>query len=506
VPGVETSSTVAAGIDLSTVPKVKTYLRSLGVDTRGLVIQHGLKNYAGPNCPGAAWNCTTASKVVQLSLSGDDGGENRFVCKPQSARVPPTNGATNTCVIVQGPNNSTNSATCDLADSQPDGTIMQTCFATQTGKKNSFFARQVAVMGDDDTDQDVFQTISVKQTSSGTGGNTLETIQVANLGDNGNSPTAAVFQDVHQLTCGNQIASGSGPNVAKSGQTQSLSAEKQGAALGSINQNTDAGTAAICTGPAVPFDQTAFPDIVPPHDMTDCAIDTANSQAKESANACTRIQQVSGSGRNTIRLNQVDLLEAEVDATAGTVDVTQGNLSPFTTGTDATLDQASSAGGLSQIFDGGLTRYDADITTGGVATVFLEQNDTGPRCCAGGHQFGNPGNDFLIGQIMSLKARVDGELVDPNLGSGFVDQFGIVYADCETSGIPSSNGGCVVGQLASNNVDTDTRQCGPSQSCHVFIRCTAFGGDGGSFFAIGIQQVVTGDCASDDELTFAVRR
>jgi len=44
----------AKSVDLSSVPKIKTFLRSLGIDPSRAVIQRGVRNYAGPNCPGAS--------------------------------------------------------------------------------------------------------------------------------------------------------------------------------------------------------------------------------------------------------------------------------------------------------------------------------------------------------------------------------------------------------------------------------------------------------------------
>ena len=56
-------------IDLSTNAAVKQYLRSLGISPRGVVIQRGARNYAGPNCPGKGWNCTRSHKVCLLYTS-----------------------------------------------------------------------------------------------------------------------------------------------------------------------------------------------------------------------------------------------------------------------------------------------------------------------------------------------------------------------------------------------------------------------------------------------------
>src|SRR5436309_12464209 len=99
--------------NLRTVAGVNAYLRAIGVDPRGVVIQRGLRNYAGPSCPGAGWACaSTAHAVVQI---GRAGGMNRFLCarthcavvqasfaaSPNKGICIKTTGLTQSCTIVQ---------------------------------------------------------------------------------------------------------------------------------------------------------------------------------------------------------------------------------------------------------------------------------------------------------------------------------------------------------------------------------------------------------------------
>src|SRR6476646_1282970 len=64
-------------IDLSTKAGVAKYLKSIGVNPKGVVIQRGLKNYAGPSCPGVRWHCTSARHVFQIAAAG---GDNKVDC------------------------------------------------------------------------------------------------------------------------------------------------------------------------------------------------------------------------------------------------------------------------------------------------------------------------------------------------------------------------------------------------------------------------------------------
>ena len=61
--GAGTSGQLPKKIDLTNPAAVDAYLSSLGVDPSTVVRQVGLNNYAGPNCPGVGWNCTTSTKV-----------------------------------------------------------------------------------------------------------------------------------------------------------------------------------------------------------------------------------------------------------------------------------------------------------------------------------------------------------------------------------------------------------------------------------------------------------
>ena len=70
---------------LTTVAGATRYLRAIGVNPRGVVIQRGPRNYAGPSCPGAGWTCTsTAHPVVQVARPG---GRNMFVCRSATCAV-----------------------------------------------------------------------------------------------------------------------------------------------------------------------------------------------------------------------------------------------------------------------------------------------------------------------------------------------------------------------------------------------------------------------------------
>lgn len=475
--------------DLSTLPKIERYLRSIGIEPNSVVIQRGPKNYAGPNCPGPAWNCTTAQHVVQVSTRARaaDGGQNRFVCRRDRGAGTVTADATppdQSCTIVQ-PGGHSNSATCDIQTSGSTGTISQACFITQGGSQNKAVARLVAVMTSHGTEQDVVQRIEIKQTG-GSSGNTLNASEVALLGAAADgSGDVLTKQDFHQVICGNQIATGAGSNLATVKQQGGAGAKYTNAANVAIEQNREF-MLSTCT--ANPPGAGPFADIAGAgHDPLSCAVASSSfGSPKLGANTCARIQQESASGRNRIvRQDQTNVLASFVDGAAN-VDIEQGT---FEGGMDSTQDQKST--GLSSIVDAQDVDQWVSVRNATGVVDITEIED--PRCCAGGHQLGNAGNTWGLVQDLAQRAFVDDELVDPELfGGGLIEQFGADFGNCTTSGT------CTVDQQVSNNVETRSNSCSGA-SCNIFVSCVAAGeGD--------LTILQEGGCTTEDDIIIDLRR
>lgn len=132
-------------------------LRSMEVGPKKVVTQRGRKNYAGPNCPGKHWNCTTASRVVQIATSG---GKNRFECAGH---------AKDTCTTVQkARGGGMNFARCIQGTKQAGGMSQreaQVCSITQanTTGKNVVFVRQFILQVTEGKQQDALQQANVEQ-------------------------------------------------------------------------------------------------------------------------------------------------------------------------------------------------------------------------------------------------------------------------------------------------------------------------------------------------------
>src|SRR5215216_984305 len=75
----------------------KNPVRAVGF---ALVKQVGPRNYAGPNCPGKAWNCTTSGRVLQIATAG---GQNVAVCTDATCTIN-QNEASNQAACIQRTN------------------------------------------------------------------------------------------------------------------------------------------------------------------------------------------------------------------------------------------------------------------------------------------------------------------------------------------------------------------------------------------------------------------
>src|SRR5438094_254402 len=135
--GAAASTPDRAAADLSSLPAIEAYLVSIGVDPGSVVVQEGPLNYAGPSCPGDGWNCTAATRVVQIGTGRS--GANIFDCLPSiNATIP----ALNECLIVQSSvldpletSTSLNSASCNADMS--DGSGKSKCTIRQQSKKGN---------------------------------------------------------------------------------------------------------------------------------------------------------------------------------------------------------------------------------------------------------------------------------------------------------------------------------------------------------------------------------
>jgi hypothetical protein len=261
----------SAAPKLRSAADAKTYLASMGIDARTVVVQRGTRNYAGPNCPGKGWNCTAAKRVLQI------GNDNKAECTPSDA-PPPSLVVTATsisCTIDQhGPNNEAKCVQRLMTDA-----AAETCTITQTGVQNKATVDQ-AVEANGGPTQSASQAASVTQMASG-GNNTMNVRQHVHQHTHAAGGQA---QDIHQNLTSTQNATGSGNNSSDVRQDQNQDAHN--GTTQSQNATSPSGVTACFT----------FPSLDP--------------------NQCVNITQTAVNGNNSNRLDQS--IDEDMESNAAT--------------------------------------------------------------------------------------------------------------------------------------------------------------------------------------------
>src|SRR5437868_2524434 len=169
----------------------------------GVVRQVGLRNYAGPNCPGKGWNCTTSTRVLQVATAG---GSNTVNCTAAACEIHQTGTGTNT-------------ARCTQSSIFPSAA--QSCIITQTGATNNAYVNQsinqsvpISPAG---TTQSGKQTVNITQGPASVL-NYLQIQQNTNQSLKTNNPTQT--QVAGQSINVEQTTTGAGANSSSINQTQ----------------------------------------------------------------------------------------------------------------------------------------------------------------------------------------------------------------------------------------------------------------------------------------------
>jgi hypothetical protein len=336
----------------------------VGSDPATAVKQVGLLNYAGPNCPGIGWNCTTATNVIQVASAG---GQNRFECEPEDDQVPPTDEDANTCFIEQTGDN--NKARCKLRDTE-EPTSVQTCMVTQTGKRNSADI-DMTIEQKVGPDQDGQQTATVVQTASERNQSQIHQM----VKQQTSAGTTLQLQDAYQLAdVLQQDVAGSVSNFSHVHQSQD-----QNESGNPATQDQNTGSQVQCV--------------------------------EKNANQCALVLQNSGGGKNESHLHQA--IGERQSTKAPSADQTQGLA---VNGNEGDLEQTN-PDGVGQNHDHAY-QVVAQRQSGPNGTTSQTQ-DTDPRCC-GGSQLGGEMNREDIHQATTQSASEE-------YASQFSSLFGEVH-------------------------------------------------------------------------------
>jgi hypothetical protein len=370
-----------------------------------VVKQVGLRNYAGPNCPGKGWNCTKAKRVLQVAAAG---GENVAQCTGTGTTpVIVLNGQS--CSITQtGAATSTNYAKC-YERSKTVPAAAQTCTITQTGANNTAIVDQLIVQTQGST-HNASQTATVTQTATGLNSSSVSQDVKQNTAgsgaaveDNAEEPNFAAsggpqVQDAYQSATVTQVASGTGKNDSSVDQSEW---QKAHGGTSQKQNNTDTG-----------------------------AVDCATAFGASNPNICANVSQTAALGTNANRLRQ-SLIENAKLLVAGTQ-----NQGSSQTGMDGKVHQAVGSPTSSSQNDANQSKtQQANAPAGSTQTQFDPIS-----CCGFASQDGGTGNREVINQSADLSAT-----------GGFFFQELAIFATSN-----SGTGSCTITQQGSVNGDSET--------------------------------------------------
>jgi hypothetical protein len=377
--------------DVSTPAGAYRLLRGLGINPRGVVIQRGARNYAGPNCPGKGWTCTTAKRVLQAS------GDNSYECTTGGGSPP------NTCSITQ---TSGGSARC-VERSTVSPSVNQKCIITQgpnpSGDNRVEVIQVIDQKDKDSATQSAGQKTTITQSNTGSGANYVSVKQDVKQKIEGNGGLVIEQNQRARQSVDVDQTSEAGDNVSKVSQSQDQN--ENAAKAGTINQfqNTDEGGIGVCT----------------------------------IENACYHLVQQSDTGRNSTDLDQ-KLSQSQQAAQASGGQEAQGECDtgvtpcvpdPFASGLGHDFTQNSS-GVSTQKSDQGENQSQHRAQTG---TMTFSQ--VGPVRKDDGFQFDNPANQAT--QIQNSKQSSKGD------GTGVLSD--LLTDECSSSGL------CTVHQHVDSN-------------------------------------------------------
>lgn len=428
-----------AASELSAIEATERFLMAAKIDASGAVVQRSARNYAGANCPGADWNCTTATVVIQIGVANAPNATNQFDCDPASTG---TNESANTCVVIQfvpAGEKANNHARCRIRGSEPS----QSCTIDQTNLGGGSNHAQTDMLIDmsGGSNQAGTQNATVRQRTS-TGDNHSHLTQSLRLSTEDVSAAMQTQVGVQSATVcqggpgtpgGCPTSATEGSNASHVDQSQSLRATAVGGDAIAQNQNLAGGTTgdAACFGLATP-------------------------------NTAADINQRTTGGKNHSYLKQVNDLDGRVRDIPGTgVIQTQGS---FNGGLEGCVFQSADATGFSTSH---ASQHDSQNLSGPPGA---QQEQFGPEFCC-------------TTQVGPGKANIDQHKAQSSTSS---TQFGRVTGHCDTP-----DGDCQLDQRASNNVDSERNSCSGT-FCAEVVTCSSF-----TFIDEETgEEITTGDCSA----------
>jgi hypothetical protein len=430
--GANAASKDRAHSDLSSLPKIEAYLASIGIDLGTMVVQQGQLNYAGPNCPGAGWNCTTANKVVQLTPAALPAA-NIVDCSPA---VSVTLLGVDECVIVQSSAlsltetaSTLNSASCDIDGSSGK----QRCKIRQQSKKGSNHAQiNQRTNQRGGSPQFAQQEATIDQTSE-TGNNTAKIAQT-------------IAQDLKTTSTTEVTQQQDACQYAKVSQASTIG----GSNSSDVQQSQSQGEAADSSGDIHQFQNTA-------------ACQFSDIAVVGERNATADVMQNSTNGNLTSNLRQLITQNQNADSPAGTVTQTQSNSASG--GLKGDVTQSTTDPGVIRSTSTEDEPQTQDADTEGPLT----QLQRGPEFCCAEQFGGTEANENMVTQS---------NVQNQTPGSGTSDQSTLQQGFCSET---VAGAMCRVTQTYTANGEGE-----PQSATGMTVNCSR-GGEGADFCFGGVD-------------------
>jgi len=450
--------------NLRTLAGVRRYLRAIGINPRGVVIQRSVRNYAGPRCPGAGWACTsTAHPVVQIAGAG---GKNSFLCATGNCAVVQTtrSRAAKTARALTAAAATTNNAKCIKTTG-----LTQSCSISQTSATadNEAIVVEGQVAGAKMSGLTQTASYSAQITQTATGGSSVH---------NGN--TACVLQIVN-VDGSTQAKNGVPVLVTLNGQ-QSVSISQDSLYGNNVVKNATTNGTCDSDGTRLTQSQTLSSSAngsakIEQDENATATAPNIQLDIKQNKNQTTPADSV---GENHVWFSQSSNLSAVAGTPSGPVIQKQ---STDAGGIQATVNQFAHGISTSDALQTEIQCEHAQIgpvsstsscTAGTPPSYTLTQEQHGPLRKGGdpSTQGDNPGDTFTIKQNSTQ---------DNDTHS---DQTNTVQADCTTSG------GCTATQTTTENGGPPTTHTASGSTVNTGTNCT-----GGSCTTSTTSGFVSGD-------------
>lgn len=316
----------SATVNLSSRAAASSYLRSLGLNPHRFVIQRGTHNYAGPNCPGKRWTCTTSTRVLQVAQQA--GRTNSANCGPSGTII---TDQPQDCEVVQVNTDGSNTAVCNQSSGDPNASQDCDLFQTNSGGGGNTVTVSQNISPEGGTPQNMTQATDIRQDNT-SGSNNATISQVVSASTSGCcNPSQDASQSL-SLTQNTTTGDNHADDVNQSLSESAFSSTSEGA----ITQSQNTGAKSPNTNTGITQNSNSeggganSVTLTQSHNLSEIASGSPSSvnQLQGSPNGgMNSVVDQTSSGQSTLSTTQTETQDASVDV-ASTVPVTHTQYGP----------------------------------------------------------------------------------------------------------------------------------------------------------------------------------